>query len=166
MRKATLFVALGLLVALPVLAANRQPKRYEVRFEALNGSGVTGTAKLDLDGRKLEVDIQAEGLTPGEAHPEHIHGFPGAVRSTCPSTGHEAEAAVEQLTGPPDLFLEPFNKVGADGDLSFSQTFTIARDRLMPLKDRAIVLHGMMVNGKYDASLPVACGEIREVRGS
>jgi hypothetical protein len=29
------------------------------------------------------------------------------------------------------------------------------------LNKRAIVLHGMTVNGEYIATLPVACGEVR-----
>jgi hypothetical protein len=31
----------------------------------------------------------------------------------------------------------------------------------MPLQNRAIVLHGLTVNGTYMVTLPVACGQIQ-----
>src|SRR5215218_1508479 len=39
-----------------------------------NNSGATGFARLVLEGTTLTVDAVATGLTPGEAHPFHIHG--------------------------------------------------------------------------------------------
>lgn len=60
----------------------------------------------------------------------------------------------------------------ADGKPSFERTFTLGEVEfeeegqvisyadLKPLQNRAIVLHGMTVNGEYVATLPVACGQI------
>src|SRR3954447_23939659 len=40
-----------------------------------NNSGAAGVARVTLDGNTLTVDVVASGLTPGEPHPMHIHGF-------------------------------------------------------------------------------------------
>ena len=40
-----------------------------------NNSGVLGLARTSLDGTVLTVDVAASGLTPGEVHPFHLHGF-------------------------------------------------------------------------------------------
>jgi hypothetical protein len=50
---------------------------FQTKFEALNNSGVSGQAYVlfDMDARTVTVDIRAEGLEPGQVHPQHIHGF-------------------------------------------------------------------------------------------
>ena len=40
-----------------------------------NNSGVLGLARATLDGATLTVDVVASGLTPGQVHPFHLHGF-------------------------------------------------------------------------------------------
>jgi hypothetical protein len=40
-----------------------------------NNSGVLGLSRVSLDGNTLSVDVAASGLTPGQVHPFHLHGF-------------------------------------------------------------------------------------------
>ncbi|HKG50941.1 MAG TPA: hypothetical protein VKB14_10900, partial [Actinomycetales bacterium] len=52
-----------------------------------NNSGVLGLARATLDGTTLTLDVAASGLTPGESHPLHIHGFTdGAAGTEHPAT--------------------------------------------------------------------------------
>ncbi len=50
---------------------------YTTDFTALNNSGVHAHALLFLDkeAQTLTVHIRAEGMEPGQVHPQHIHGF-------------------------------------------------------------------------------------------
>jgi hypothetical protein len=41
-----------------------------------NNSGVSGFGAVTLDGTTLTVDVVAQGLTPNQVHPLHLHGFP------------------------------------------------------------------------------------------
>ncbi|MGH8215758.1 MAG: hypothetical protein ACREPZ_08700, partial [Rhodanobacteraceae bacterium] len=71
-RGLSLALAAGLLTV-PALAL-ATPSYFHTTFTTLNGSGVTGTAALTLDGDTLTVHIMASGLQPGESHAQHIHG--------------------------------------------------------------------------------------------
>ncbi|HKJ87432.1 MAG TPA: hypothetical protein VKA48_02895 [Gammaproteobacteria bacterium] len=48
---------------------------YSANLQPLNGSGVTGTANLNLQGSDLQVKINASGLEPNKVHQQHIHGL-------------------------------------------------------------------------------------------
>ena len=58
--------------------------------------------------------------------------------------------------------LDPFPMADSDGNLSYSETLTVDPSMLMNPAQRAIVIHGMMVDDEYNAGTPVACGEIIE----
>jgi len=141
-------------------------KVYTVNLSELNNSGVSGTATLTLMGDKLEVHIQASGLEPDKAHPQHIHGFvENNKNSTCPTIAADTNGdglvdLVEGLPsyGPVLLTLSP-TPTAPDGTIDYKQTFDMTAD-LRPLQNRAIVLHGLTVNGEYMATLPVACGMV------
>ena len=164
-------------------------KMYTVDFSALNGSGVSGSAELTLKGDQLTVKVQATGLEPNMVHPQHIHGFMDNKRnSTCPTSSADTngDGIVDLGEGAPsygpvllELYvpIDEFPVADANGVLSFERTFTlgetefeeegelISRSALSPLQNRAIVLHGMTVNGEYVATLPVACGQIQPSQG-
>ncbi|HEY0752165.1 MAG TPA: CHRD domain-containing protein [Chitinophagaceae bacterium] len=143
-------------------------KEYKATLNSLNNSGAHGTATLWLDGNMLTVKIEAMGLEPNKLHPQHIHGFADDSRNaTCPSmtadtNGDGLVDLVEGLPsyGPVLLELGPLPTADAMGNVSYIQTFEISMD-LLPLQNRAIVLHGLTVNGEYVATLPVACGQIQ-----
>lgn len=159
-------------------------KKYTVDFTALNGSGVTGSADLSLMGDKLTVKVNATGLEPNVVHPQHIHGFTGNKgNSTCPTSADDTngDGLIDLVEGLPsyggvllELYvpIDQFPVADANGILTYERTFTlgetefaeegelISQSDLSPLQNRTIVLHGMTVNGKYVATLPVACGQI------
>ena len=100
-------------------------------------------------------------------HPQHIHGFESDKgNSFCPTPAddEDGDGLVDLLEGLPDygpvqLSLTPF-PTAADGTVDYEQTFTVDAQQVGPLQNRAIVLHGMTVNGEYVATLPIACGQI------
>lgn len=159
-------------------------RTFEAKLEPLNNSGVTGNAVITLDGNKLTVKIQAEGLEANKPHPQHIHGFIENNRnSTCPSPAADInnDGLIDLVEGLPsygpvllDLYIpiDEFPIATSDGRIDFERTFdlgeiafeeegrVISYKDLKPLQNRAIVLHGMTVDGTYWPVLPVACGMI------
>jgi Cu/Zn superoxide dismutase len=142
-------------------------KEYRASLGALNNSGVHGTATLMLEGNMLTVSIEAMGLEAGKPHPQHIHGFMENNRnSTCPTSAFDTngDGLIDlgesvPAYGPILLDLAPMPTADAMGKVSYTKTFTI-NSNLLPLQNRAIVLHGLTVNGQYIATLPVACGQV------
>ncbi len=164
-------------------------KMYTVDFNALNGSGVSGSAELTLMGDQLTVKVNATGLEPNMVHPQHIHGFTGNKgNSTCPTPAADTngDGLVDLVEGLPsyggvllELYVpvDEFPVADANGVLTYERTFTlgttefaeegelISQADISPLQNRTIVLHGMTVNGEYVATLPVACGQIKSSQG-
>ncbi len=145
---------------------------FMAELDALNNSGVSGHVTLTLKGNKLTVKIKAEGLQADSLHPQHIHGLENNQMASCPpsSADKNGNGLVEigeglPFYGPVLLPLTPFT-TAPNGKIDYKHTFTlgegetIAYDDLKSLENRVIVLHGMTVEGKYIASLPVACGMI------
>src|SRR3954468_9975942 len=76
--------ALGMpILGVPTLAS-AAPITYTSTLSSLNGSGVTGTASLTLNGNFLSVNIQASGLEPNARHLMHIHGRTSSNGSPLP----------------------------------------------------------------------------------
>ena len=172
---------------------------YKARLTELNESGVFGLAYLRLEGQVLEATVWAAGLTPNMVHPQHIHGFEDdTVNSTCPP--ESASGSDDYITlgegapfyGPVLLPLyEPIDEfpvANSLGVITYQRTFQLGEvefeaegmnptaEELLPLVNRAIVLHGMFVEDgaltetddadndpDYIATLPVACGQIWEL---
>ncbi|WP_152426450.1 cupredoxin domain-containing protein [Cesiribacter andamanensis] len=148
-------------------------KEYWVEINPLNHSGVTGQAKLVVEGNVLTVEVWAEGLEAGMPHPQHIHGFvENKGNATCPppSADVNGDGLIDlgegvPFYGPVLVSLTPF-PTAEDGTIHYKQTFMlgmgdmIAYQALKPLQNRVIVLHGMTVEGTYWPTLPIACGQI------
>lgn len=145
-------------------------KQYKATLQAINNSGVSGTAMLWLQGNMLTVQIDAMGLEANKLHPQHIHGFTDNNKnSTCPTwsadtNGDGIISLAEGLPsyGPVLLSLTDFPTADANGEIHYMQKFTIDGS-VLPLQNRAIVLHGLTLNGQYVATLPVACAQIQIV---
>lgn len=121
---------------------------WKVDFDALNSSGVSGTAILatatEEDGTQyLNVAITAEGLTPGIGHIQHIHGrFDEAgnpINSVSPTLANDTDrdGMVEVLEGVGqygDVLLTlqdadgEFTPSDAMGQLSFFQSYDLGDD--------------------------------------
>ena len=180
--------ALAVTTAAPATAAPRHDRDgdrgsqgrgaqvHQVDLDALNDSGVDGKATLILRGDQLRVVIRAKGLTPGQVHPQHIHGLSGGTNGVCPpeSAPDHLEGLPEEAMDPDDFIsleegapfygpvlqsLTPFPTANRSGVVTYSQSFTVDGD-LLDLSDEVIVLHGRFLGEQYAATLPVACGEI------
>ena len=143
-------------------------KEYTANLMELNHSGVSGTATLMLEGNMLTVKIDAMGLEANMLHPQHIHGFTDNNRnSTCPtmSADTNGDGLIDLPEGLPSygpvlLELTPFPTADANGEIHYMKTFTIDGS-VLPLQNRAIVIHGLTVMGTYWPTLPVACAQIK-----
>src|SRR4051794_11819693 len=58
-----------------------------------NNSGATGAALFTLDDNShtLRVDLVADGLTPGEQHPAHVHSQEDGTPSQLPTIAFDAD---------------------------------------------------------------------------
>ena len=149
------------------------PVTYKANFIPINNSGVSGSAILVLEGNVLTVKINAIGLEPNQVHPQHIYGFGSSVEnSTCPppqgdldDDGTISVSEGEFFYGTSKLKLEDFPNPNSNS-ITYEKTFTLGAEGNPPLKDidplefKAVVIHGLTVEGTYNEDLPVACGHI------
>ncbi|MFW6010764.1 MAG: hypothetical protein ACOC9H_02480 [Gemmatimonadota bacterium] len=106
-----------------------------ITLNAVNESGITGTAEVGPDGDAVEIEVAFEGLTEGETYPVHLH------EGTC-SEGGGVAAPIGEVTG------------GADGTGSASAT--IAADDLSA--DASYFVQGHLPDGD-----PAVCGDAPSV---
>ncbi|HYO08169.1 MAG TPA: hypothetical protein VER17_04295 [Tepidisphaeraceae bacterium] len=181
--RSKLALAVAGVLAVP-LVASAEPVTYTGDFHPSNGSGVTGTTQLTLDGTTLTVQINATGLAPDQPHPAHVHGFPDGRESVCPpevltpsidlnANGILDVPEAEALVGPPILPLtvddnddattgeaEP-HPTAPGGVINYTRTFeNVDLAMLGQLEQRAVELHGLMLGETYDPLLPIACAEL------
>src|SRR5690606_38937645 len=96
---------------------------------------------------------------------------PENAAAVCPTlaadTSEDGFVSLEEglpFYGPPvvplfvDADAEAYPTAGDDGTYSFEQTFTVDPD--VDLTSTVLVIHGMNVDEEYDASMPVACGQV------
>jgi hypothetical protein len=146
--------------------AQNRTQVFRASLDPLNGSGVSGSALLRLNGTTLTVRLDVRGLETNQSHLAHIHGFATDTKATCPgaaadTNGDKIISFTEGLASFGPVLVELANQqVGANGRLTVTKTITENVQSLLPLTNRAIVVHGLTVNGAYVPSLPVACGTI------
>ena len=129
-----------------------------------NGSNVSGESQFMLRGRRLTVDIVANGLD-ALPHAMHIHGKDAGELAFCP--GEERRDAlvddglIETVEGLSDyggiqvslttsgdtspasgLALDRFAAANAFGVLHYQRTIKIPRDIARDLKGKHVVIHG------------------------
>ncbi|MEU6083662.1 hypothetical protein [Streptomyces sp. NPDC047108] len=144
-----------------------------MELKPLNDSGGTGMAMLHLEGDKLTVKIESEGLTPGQPHAQHIHGATDGHDFHCPegSDDKDGDGIVSTAEGIPDygdinislttsgdtskdsgLAVDRMPAADARGHLTYERTLTVSQDVAEHLQDLHIVQHGIDPNGnkKYD----------------
>lgn len=160
-------------IAMSPAAVFAAPIEYTAALGSLNGSGVTGQADLSLDNNQLTVQIDAQGLVPGQPHPQHIHGRFDAsgepMDSVSPTIAVDADGdgfievaegattygpILLPLTSPPGGAVADF-PTAEDGNLEFLQVYNLndeaifngdfSADDLFALGLREIVLHGMNI---------------------
>jgi hypothetical protein len=140
--------------------------RFTADLSQLNNSGVTGTVHLALTGDQLKVVLDAQNLEANQQHMQHIHGL-ASGNATCPTASADSnhDGLISFSEGLPFygavlVPLEPFPTANASGNVHYEETLTVSASTIGALETRTIVLHGKTVSGAYDATLPVACGQI------
>lgn len=146
---------------------------YQIDMKQLNDSGASGTALVSVEGSKLTVKIEAEGLVPGMPHAQHIHGSTDGHDFRCPdkSADKDGDGIVSTAEGLPaygdinislttkgdtsknsGLAVDRMPVAGKDGKLSYSRTITVSQAVADHIKDLHVVQHGIDPNGnsKYD----------------
>lgn len=96
---------------------------YEARLEAVDGSGVTGTATLTIEDEELTVTVAATGFDPNVRVPQHIH-----MNSSCDDAGGILLNLDDDLSAPNDG--EPrgdaYPETNDQGSLRFEASRSVA----------------------------------------
>ncbi|MFD9084173.1 hypothetical protein ACFYYM_39605 [Streptomyces erythrochromogenes] len=166
---AAVFLTLGL--SGPALAEGG--KAYQIDLAQLNKSGSRGTVLLNLKGNQLTVQIESEGMVPGQPSAQHLHGSTKGHDFKCPDATDDTnrdgvlsntEATHDygdiniSLTTTGDtnpasgLAVERMPKADKQGKLSYKRTLTVGQDVVEHIKDLHVVQHGIdrNKNDKYD----------------
>jgi Ca2+-binding RTX toxin-like protein len=164
-----------------------EPQVFTASFQAVNGSGVTGTMRVSVDATSVHVQLDAAGLEAGKIHLVDLHGS-GARDSLALTQGLDTDhdgfveqSEANQAAGPSPIGAA---LTSSDGTLHVDQTFTMAQvtnllgtsgaAAMLPLDFRSVEIHGMSVpagagagtsgevdgSGGYKATLPVASAEL------
>lgn len=136
----------------------------EVILDPVNDSGIAGTARVARSGDSLLAWLSVGGDIEDHEHMQHIHlrkdGHPASCPTPALDKNHDGLISLEEgvpAYGAPAVSLEPFPK---PTEASFRYMARLRVDPQLPLDRATIVVHGLDVDGKYDESLPVACGAI------
>jgi hypothetical protein len=164
--------AFPLLTMSPALADH--DGSYQAELGALNGSGVSGTGMVTLEGDSATVMIEASGLLAGSPHAQHFHI---GAQGTCPTDADDADGdgfvsvteggeyygaigtslTTEGDTGPDSgLAIDRF-PTADDGTVSYERTFEISKDvqESFAAGTAVLVLHGVDKDGSgaYDGDV-------------
>jgi hypothetical protein len=137
-----------------------------IPLASVNASGVTGTARLLLRDGQLSVQAIVRGAETKRPHLQHVHLPSGSEDGRCPTKALDRDGdGVISLQegspayGAPAVSLEPFPTPDA-GEFEYMATLDVPRR--LALDRGVVVIHGMHVNGKFDPTVPVACGAIAQ----
>jgi hypothetical protein len=139
-----------------------EPEAREVALEPVNHSVIAGTARVELSGSTMYAWVSLAGYIGGREHMQHIHVPEGNASGSCPTPeldrDHDGLISLEEgvpAYGAPAVSLEPFP---APTGINFEYSHTLRVPAGLPLDRAVVVVHGMDVGGKYDETIPVACG--------
>lgn len=142
-----------------------EPQLFTADFQPVNGSGVSGTVRVSVDGSQMHLVADLAGLGAGSPYPLHIHGLLAsgdAPQDSVPltsafDTDHDGflELNEVQRAAGPVLVDLGTPTAGADGSLHIDRTFDLnamtgltaghtAAD-LFPLDFRSLEVHGLSV---------------------
>lgn len=147
----------------------------QVKLDALNNSGASGTATLTATGNgDLKISIRSKGMVPNSPHAQHLHGAVNSMDFHCPpmSADKDGNGFVSTEEGLPsygDIFIsltskgdttkasglavDRFPVADGEGNLSYERTIEVDDATVEGLKNLHIVQHGLDLNdnGEYDA---------------
>lgn len=152
---------------------------YKSCLTPLNDSGSLAFGYFEFLNDTMKATVIATGVTPDQPHPQHIHGFTDGSDATCPpeSAADDDPEGDDRFISIPEgaPFYGPvllplnyangeFPVANSEGHYIYERTFNNMSTSDFPGPESlAAVVHGRMVDGSYQASLPVACGEISEL---
>ena len=145
------------------------------KLQPLNNSGANGVATVTVDGRKIDVSVDAKRLLKGMPHAMHIH-FGAQARHECPTVRDDdnADHRLNTVEGIPaygpvrvsltkrgdtspksTLAVDRFPKA-KDHQIHYDRTIGIGKKPARAIKNGkgVVVIHGIDYNhnGKYDFS--------------
>lgn len=164
------------LLAVSTASAHEGASSYQASLGSVNGSGVTGTGMVTLDGNTATVMIEATGLLAGAPHAQHFHI---GAEGTCPTNGLESDADGDGFVSTTEaagfygaigssLTLEgdtsPDSGLAVDrfptaegGSLNYNRTFEVTDEvhEAFEAGTAVIVLHGIDKDGSgaYDGDV-------------
>lgn len=144
---------------------------YKTCAYPMNGTTSVALAFFEVQNNMLKATILAAGVTPNQQHPQHIHGPEDGSNATCPpaSADTDGDGFISLVEGLPyygGVQLSLVNEDGtfptanAAGFYNYQRTFDLSGESLSAWENLAVVVHGRNINGTYEASLPVACGQV------
>lgn len=147
---------------------------YKTCAYPMNGSNSVALAYFEIENDVLKATILAAGVTPNQPHPQHIHGFEDGRNSTCPpaSADEDNDGFVSLAEGLPyyggvllplNFEDESYPVANAAGFYSYQRTFDVSSWSSTDWENLSVVVHGRNVNGTYNASLPIACGQVNNL---
>lgn len=147
---------------------------YKTCAYPMNGSNSVALAYFEVTDNVLKTTIIAAGVTPNKEHLQHIHGFEDQ-NSTCPpmSADTNGNGFISLEEGAPyyggvQLGLSnadgSFPTADANGIYTYQRTFDLNAIDLPSWDNLSVVVHGRNVGGTYQATLPVACGEVANLQ--
>ena len=176
MRKAyalsTVAIAAAAFPLLTMSAASAADGSYQADLAALNGSGVSGTGMVTLEGNQATVMVDATGLLDGSPHAQHFHigalgecptdaddedgdGFV-SVTEGAPYYGAIGSSLTTEGDTSPDSGLA-IDRFPTTGDIAYERTFEVTDDVAAAFEDgtAVLVLHGVDKDGSgaYDGDI-------------
>ena len=163
----------GTAVATGDSSGQHHDNKVSGRLNPLNNSGVTGHARVKVEGKKLDVDYRAKNLAPNLPHAAHIHYGEQATHE-CPTVRDDKNRdfrlnVVEGVPryGPIAVSLttkgdtSPASGLAVDrfstapkGVIDYDRTVKTSKDvaRAIRRGEGVLVVHGVDYNnnGKYD----------------
>ncbi len=179
----------------PLAPGSAGYRAYEAVLEPVNAGArgrAAGTVRVETDGERLYVRVEARGLESGARHATQLRGHPAGAAGACPTTDADLDgsgridpAEATPAAGPVLVTLDPdptglrdpaafpaASRVGvlewegigpvSDAEARIRAAFGPAA-ALQPLDRRQVVLHALPAE-PGGAGLPVACGSLHRVR--
>lgn len=147
---------------------------YKTCAYPMNGTTSVALAFFEVQDNILKATVLAAGVTPNQPHAQNIHGKEDGSNSSCPPASADTndDGFVSLAEGLPyyggvklPLNFEDgtYPVANAAGFYTYQRTFDLSSTPLSNWENLAVVVHGRNVNGTYEASLPVACGEVNNL---
>jgi hypothetical protein len=135
---------------------------YQANLSALNDSGTTGTATVQIDGENVTVTIRTTSASPGLPHAQHIH-IGGQNICPSPSADSDNDGFINSAEGQPSygevkvslttttdtsansaLAVDRFPVASSDGTVTYQRTFQLESGvTTADLANGVIVQHGV-----------------------